>query len=225
MNQKAREAACSRESGKDKDRSCRTHSGVQCPKCGAAVPQGAEFCPQCGARLVNYCTFCGMPMNPADIECPECGMPANGIKCPQCGTLNQRPFCRSCGAPLTRAAERALQKAKEDPLLRKCEELTLEAEETPEPDKKKAIVQNVNELLSKMLPLDEATPQEKRVFYTARKILVTRKVHQTLCSGWVCNYCGCTHNQPCECFRPELGGKWIVEEIVTEVSSYERPEE
>ena len=86
-----------------------------CPYCGAHVEADYEICPVCGHKLVGYCTFCGAPMSPTDIDCPECGMPAEGVMCPDCGVRNFRPFCRKCGLPLSRAARKAVEKAKQDP--------------------------------------------------------------------------------------------------------------
>lgn len=86
-----------------------------CPHCGAATHPDFEICPVCGGKLVDYCTFCGAPMSPDDVDCPECGMPAEGIICPDCNIRNYRPFCRQCGKPLSRAARRAVDKAKQDP--------------------------------------------------------------------------------------------------------------
>ena len=98
-------------------------SSRRCKHCGAEVDQNAEFCPFCGGKLVDYCTFCGAPMSPTDTVCDECGMPANGVKCPNCGTLNVRSFCRHCNTPLTKAALRAVEKAKQDPKVKKVAEL------------------------------------------------------------------------------------------------------
>ena len=61
------------------------------------------------------CTFCGAPMEPGDTVCEECGMPVDGVVCPQCGTRNYRTFCSHCNMPLTKAAQRVVEKAKEDP--------------------------------------------------------------------------------------------------------------
>lgn len=101
----------------------RTSHTRKCRHCGAEVDQNAEFCPHCGKKLADYCTFCGAPMLPTDTVCDECGMPADGVRCPQCGTLNVRSFCRHCNAPLTKAAMRAIEKAKQDPKVRKAAEL------------------------------------------------------------------------------------------------------
>ena len=86
-----------------------------CPYCGSAVEPDYEICPVCGHKLVEYCTFCGANMAVTDIDCPECGMPSEGITCPDCGTLNFRSFCRKCNRPLSRAARKAVEKAKADP--------------------------------------------------------------------------------------------------------------
>lgn len=86
-----------------------------CPYCGSAVEPDYEICPVCGHKLVEYCTFCGANMAATDIDCPECGMPSEGITCPDCGTLNFRSFCRKCNRPLSRAARKAVEKAKADP--------------------------------------------------------------------------------------------------------------
>jgi hypothetical protein len=42
-------------------------------------------------------------------------MPADGVECPACHIRNFRSFCRQCGQPLSKAARRAVEKAKEDP--------------------------------------------------------------------------------------------------------------
>ncbi len=86
-----------------------------CHYCGSAVEPDYEICPVCGHKLVEYCTFCGANMAATDIDCPECGMPSDGITCPDCGTLNFRSFCRKCNRPLSRAARKAVEKAKADP--------------------------------------------------------------------------------------------------------------
>ena len=92
----------------------------ECPNCHAQIEKINEFCPECGHKLVDYCTFCGASMSRNDTVCEECGMPAEGIKCPKCGTLNARSFCRKCNEPLTRAAIRAIEKAQQDPKVKKA---------------------------------------------------------------------------------------------------------
>lgn len=209
-------------------------SGVACPHCGRAVAPDDEICPHCGARLTSDCTFCGNTLLPGESECPECGMPVAGIRCPQCGTLNHRTFCRQCNAPLTKAAVRAVEKAKADPLFQECERLaekveTLEQEmETAAPmeverlkEEQKKMVVSLNEKLQRMLPPPGSTPKEQMMFYSARKVAVQTQHIVRHTTGWVCNYCGCTHSKPIECTKPELGGHWVYEETVLNFTTYE----
>lgn len=99
--------------------SCRS-----CRHCGAVWnSDDYEFCPVCGEKCVDYCTFCGAPMSHDDMDCPDCGMPAGGVICPDCGIRNFRPFCRRCGKPLSRAARKAVEKAKQDPKVQEAARL------------------------------------------------------------------------------------------------------
>lgn len=107
----------------------KTSDTRSCPFCHAEIDRHAEFCPFCGKKLVDYCTFCGAKMAPDETVCEECGMPADGVKCPNCGTLNVRSFCRKCNAPLTKAAMRAIEKAKQDPKVQKAAALMARAAE------------------------------------------------------------------------------------------------
>lgn len=91
------------------------NSITSCPHCGAHLTAGMEICPQCGTKLVDYCTFCGAPMLPNDMDCPECSCPADGLTCPHCGHISFRPFCTHCGKPITLAAKRTVERAKNDP--------------------------------------------------------------------------------------------------------------
>lgn len=102
---------------------------TSCPFCGSAVEPDYEICPVCGHKLVEYCTFCGASMSATDIDCPECGMPSDGIICPDCGTLNFRSFCRKCSRPLSRAARKAVEKAKADPKVQEAVDIMLKMAE------------------------------------------------------------------------------------------------
>lgn len=208
-------------------------TGVKCPYCGGAVAADDEICPHCGARLTSDCTFCGTPLLPGEIECPECGMPVGGVRCPECGTLNHRAFCRCCNAPLTRAAVKAVEKAKADPLFQECEMMAdkLSAMEkeiaaaAPEEaailkTEQKKLVCSLNERLSRMLPPPGSTPKEQMIYYSARKVAVNVRSVTREKVGWVCNYCGCTHSRPAECTKPQLGGHWVYEEKETIYTTY-----
>ena len=119
-----------------------------CPHCGAAVEASFEICPVCGGKLVDYCTFCGAPMHPDDVDCPECGMPSEGVLCPSCHIRNYRPFCRQCGQPLSRAARKAVEKARQDPKVHEAAQLLVK------------LSQLEAELESNTPVEEEETPQE-----------------------------------------------------------------
>lgn len=222
-----------REQVKEKTTEAKTAEGLQCPHCGATIHPDDEICPSCGRRLVNYCTFCGAPMEWSDTECPECGAPADGIKCPNCGTLSMRSFCPKCNTPVTRAAARMVEAAQNDPLFKaataqneKVEELALKLEQAPPAEAPQLqqelikVTNDLNAILEQMLPPAGSTPQEQRNYFCARKVAVTSKSIQRVKVGWVCNYCGCCHNQPSECTKPYLGGTWKYEEVVVSRTDY-----
>ena len=218
---------------KEKTAPAEAVSDIRCPHCGATIDGDDEICPSCGRRLVSYCTFCGSPMQWSDSECPECGAPAEGIKCPSCGTLSQRAFCPKCNAPVTRAAVRMVEAAMNDPVFKAATEQKAKADELESrleqaspaeaPAVKRELIKvkkDLNTVLGQMLPPAGSTPQEQRNYFCARKIAVVTKTTRRVCVGWVCNYCGCTHDQPSECSKPYLGGKWTYEDVETSRTDY-----
>ena len=187
------------------------------------------------------CTFCGAPMEPGETICEECGMSANGVVCPSCGTLNFRPFCSRCNTPLNRAASRAIEKAKEDPKVQQVAQLmdraaeleealeTSNGEEDTEARKEyQQVVKDIDQLFEEMLPPAGSTPEEQFNYYSARKVAVEtlQTIKRDIKTGWVCNYCGCYHNQPSECAEPWHGGTWIykTEEVTITTKTYQYEE-
>lgn len=83
-------------------------------------------------------------------------------------------------------------------------------------------VTSLNDLFAQMLPPAGSTPQEQRNYFTARKVAVKIKTVSQKKIGWVCNYCGCTHDKPAECTKPQLGGRWIYEDVVEEHTEYKK---
>ena len=145
-----------------------------------------ELCPHCGWKLVDYCTFCGAPMLPEDIDCPECGMPSEGVICPTCNIRNFRPFCRQCSQPLSRAARRAVEKAKQDPkvqetarLLQKVAELQAElegavsAEEDEGPQEPTEGELRLRELMAKVgfTPAEQPKAEKRRMGRSREEVL------------------------------------------------------
>ena len=69
--------------------------------------------------------------------------------------------------------------------------------------------------LDAIVPDESMDAEEQRNFFTACHIVVMTEVttRSRVKDGWICNWCGCHHSTPSECYRPELGGKWIYREI------------
>lgn len=61
------------------------------------------------------CTFCGARVEAGETVCDECGMPLAGLKCPVCGAISHNSFCSRCNTPLNRAAQMAVEQARQDP--------------------------------------------------------------------------------------------------------------
>ena len=82
------------------------------------------------------------------------------------------------------------------------------------------VTDDLNSTFARMLPPAGSTPQEKRNYYCARKVAVTTCMKRRIRVGWVCNYCGCTHDRPSECTKPFLGGTWKYETVTTTRTDY-----
>lgn len=82
----------------------------------------------------------------------------------------------------------------------------------------KAKAAELQRQMDAMMPPSAATPEEKRNFFSARKITSVQLRMEV--QGWVCNYCGCTHRQPSECMEPQLGGTWIFKEVEALTGTY-----
>lgn len=81
--------------------------------------------------------------------------------------------------------------------------------------------EELNALLASIVPPPGLTPQMQRNYYSARKVAVIRTTKVTETIGWICNLCGCIHRIPSECCRPDLGGRWIIEEKEITTKTYE----
>jgi len=66
-----------------------------------------------------------------------------------------------------------------------------------------------------MIPDPSDPPEIQRNFMCACLVetFEERVTKETKCTGWVCNWCHCHHNNPSQCCRPELGGKWLYTEV------------
>ena len=68
-------------------------------------------------------------------------------------------------------------------------------------------VEQMKAQMNSMLPDPSATPETQRDFICARRVTVEEKAKTV----WVCNWCGCQHTQPSDCYREDLGGEWKYE--------------
>lgn len=76
-------------------------TGVACPKCQAAVAQGAKFCGSCGASMPSAaaCPKCQAAVAPGARFCGNCGAAIGAAVCPKCqaAIAPGTKFCGSCG--------------------------------------------------------------------------------------------------------------------------------
>lgn len=85
----------------------------------------------------------------------------------------------------------------------------------------KKTIEDLNELMTQLIPDPGLPPQIQRNYYSARKLPVyNKKIHHEPVA-WVCNLCGCHHQYPSQCSRPELGGHWVYNTRVETIKTYE----
>lgn len=81
-------------------------------------------------------------------------------------------------------------------------------------------LKEMGDLMNQLVPDPGSPPQIQRNYYSARKLPVYTKKLSREPVAWVCNLCGCHHNQPSECAQPQLGGVWIYKEVEITVKEY-----
>ena len=196
-------------------------------------------CTFCGARISpgeTECEECGMPV--AGLKCPVCGAVSHNSFCVKCNTplnrMAQMAVERAKQDPKFQEVCRLVEKAGQlrekmkvsgkvhvaDEGERALLELlggSVEFTQTNEDISREyeQTVQDIDKLFSEMLPPAGSTPQQQQNYYSARHICVTtiteNRVTVKTPIAWICNYCGCRHNQPSECAEPYLGGTWVYE--------------
>lgn len=85
----------------------------------------------------------------------------------------------------------------------------------------KKTIEDLNELMTQLIPEPGLPPQMQRNYYSARKLPVYNKKLHHEPVAWVCNLCGCHHRYPSQCARPELGGHWVYNTRVDIIKTYE----
>lgn len=203
---------------------------IDCPECG--MPAEGIECPTCHIRNHRpFCGQCGRPlsraariavdrakldpkvkeaavalMRIAELEAELDGAgPApedEGPREPTEGELRLRELMGQVGFKPAEAP-----KAERPKTERSRAEIMAEYQKA---------VEDANRAMEEMLPPAGMTPQEQRNYATARKVAVLETVQESWrgipikeSMAWECNYCHVLHNNPCECARPGLGGKWV----------------
>ena len=202
---------------------------IDCPECG--MPADGVVCPTCGIRNHRpFCGQCGQPlsraariavdkakrdpivrkaaealMRIAELEAELDGAgpaPEEESLEPTEGELRMRELMGKVGF---KPAE--LPKNEQPKTQRSRAEILAEYQKA---------VDEANQAMEEMLPPAGMTPQEQRNYCTARKVAVMETVQESWRGipykenmAWECNYCHVLHNNPCECAKPHLGGKWV----------------
>ncbi len=200
------------------------HKG-ECTFCGAAVSPADTVCEECGMPLAGLkCPVCGAVSH--NSFCTRCNTPLNRMAQMAVEKAKQDPkFQEVCR--LVEKAEKLREKMKVSGQARVVDEgerallelmgVSVEFTQTEEDvsGEYEQTVQDIDRLFSEMLPPAGSTPQQQQNYYSARHICVTTitenlvKVKTPV--AWICNFCGCRHNQPSECAEPYLGGTWVYE--------------
>ena len=89
---------------------------MNCPDCGAAAAEDANFCVICGRHLSTDCPSCGEANHADSHFCHTCGssltggtatplQPVGDTSCPRCNAVNAAAtaFCYACGLPFDRS--------------------------------------------------------------------------------------------------------------------------
>lgn len=81
-------------------------------------------------------------------------------------------------------------------------------------------LQEMNDLMSQLIPDPGTTPQIQRNYYSARKLpVITTEVRRERVA-WICKRCQVRHRKPNECAFEEDGGTWIYEDLVITTKKY-----
>lgn len=225
--------------GADMDR-----SDTECPDCG--MPAGGVKCPKCGTlNHRSFCSACNEPLTRAAQKAIQKALADPRVQqaAEMCSRLAElEAELEAAGAdisedsseegnePLSEGARRMMEiMGKVKPGMPEHAKPAQPAPADPKPvsakrdvakikEEYRRTVRDVNKILDEMLPPAGSTPQEQRNFFSARKVAVETTIRQKVKVPieWICNYCGCHHNNPSECAEPQLGGTWVyIEKVET----------
>lgn len=207
--------------------------GIPCPSCGTLSFR--SFCPNCNQPVDDlgkeeckkanndpiYQRICSLTEQIILAQENKKHSSSNNAISPVIADILER--YHSLEAELAKSNE--LQEANDDKYVQgvtinETKGIQLVASQVQDFDISSAITE-INNLMSQMLPDPGLPPQIQRNYYSARKVAVVRKSIVKERVGWVCNLCGCLHNSPSGCARPELGGTWVYNEKEITTKTYE----
>ena len=190
-----------------------------CGECGN--PRKGIVCPECGTlNFRSFCRNCNHPLNPMAQDEME--------KAAKDPTFQQICEVQKQIVELEEQLNADYQLPEQQTTNDQHPEQFEQSEQSTQPnstpdtlnqlsEEYDAKVQEMNKMLSSMMPAPGTSPQIQRNYYSARKLpfigtttsknIIRKKI------GWVCNYCGYTHKCPSECCEPQLGGTWLYKEI------------
>lgn len=183
--------------------------GVRCPKCGTVNHRA--FCSKCNMPLTMAAVRAveKARKDPVFIKAQQLSEKAEKLR-RQLESAEAKPADAPAGSVEPTEAELEMQALlggmPSVPAAKESTSLRQEYEDT---------LKDLDKLFEEMLPPAGSTPQEQRNYFSARKIVLTtvteNKYTVTTPIEWICNYCGCHHKQPNECYKPFLGGQWVYE--------------
>lgn len=200
--------------------------GVMCPHCH--IRNHRPFCGQCGQPLSRAARVAvdrakrdpkvheaaRLLVRIAELEAEldaDAPSEAEGPREPTEGELRLRKLMAGAGLTTPEAPKAGQPKPEATPVAptskRTRAEILAEYQKA---------VEDANKAMEEMIPPAGCTPQEQRNYYTARKVAVMETVQESWrgipvseSMAWECNYCHVLHNNPHECAKPYLGGKWV----------------
>lgn len=211
-----------------------------CPDCGN--PRGGILCPNCGTLSVkSFCSNCNTPLNELAREAVRLAKADPAFRhaeqlASELAELERQ--IEEAGVPkavldTTVNDEARTAASRYADLFSGVASLQVPdaPKEAPKPRGKvltgdllkqaiaayKEKAEELQKTLDSMLPSPNATPEEQRNFFCARKIMSVKMVASK--QQWVCNFCGFYHNQPSECAEPQLGGRWVLVKQPTPVAT------
>jgi len=203
-----------------------------CSFCGSSMSPEDAFCPECGAprqgivcpvchthNMFSFCSICGTPLT--EMASRQLRMVQME---PQYARMNQiasdlRKLLHVI--PVTTAGQMEKEKRNEELRNRILgllgRKLSIVQEEVPGAglDKQalKELIEQKRKELQEMLDISKVQPQGSPV--TARNYAMAhRPVGSSL--GWKCNFKHAIHTGPFGCACPQMGGKWVVLDGLTE---------